>query len=343
MNRPVKKYKIDELQPHPKQSIVYSGLLEDKKLQASILTIGLLHKPVVVDNHLFDGKPTIVEGHRRIHNYKQIGEAEIECEVLETEDLAAIEAFFLESNLQREKTKQEIVNEFLHHKQILSQVLETKMKKGLESVRSAYDCSIFTFLNTEENVTTRELVTKRLDISPYLYNRYTILFDDNWFNKNIDKLWDLAKEAGRGFKIDSNEMDKELQRLRGSYFKGASLKSASNQMESFFKSSERKIRKSMKDSNGNQKPKNKLKPKAKKAVKKENLINIDLEQMFQTLENDFDEQELPTDTIELDSGNLLVIHGGKTITYYNSETQKHHSVDPAMIDKMYLTKQRFAA
>lgn len=212
---------IDLLVEHPSQAIVY----EDKELEAdfiaSIKERGVLQPLIIASNATIDengdiqiaddpSDPNIqyivVSGHRRLNGANLAGLTEVPCILKQYEIPEEIKADFLLSNQYREKSKREKTNEFLEYKQLLSQVSKARLttnsyadreKKinGLSRILESLNLDIDSKLNTVE------VISERTGMSKYEQEVNTVIFDDAYQGKRLDKLYELGLSAKNGEEI----------------------------------------------------------------------------------------------------------------------------------------------
>ncbi len=102
---------VSTLKAHPRNAEIYGEVTADEKLIDSINVSGLI-APICVTTPDEEGMRTIVSGHRRWDAVKRLGIVDVDVLEDEYENDKAIELALVGSNQTREKTQEDVANEF---------------------------------------------------------------------------------------------------------------------------------------------------------------------------------------------------------------------------------------
>jgi len=127
---------IDDLQPHPHQDEIYQTET-DPEFVASIKDSGIISPLIITSRTIFNGECSgeqpwvIIAGHRRFKGAVEAELTHVPCMIKNCKDADEAYLLLFVSNLNREKSDDEKINEYLGLYQILSQLAKLKQKKGI--------------------------------------------------------------------------------------------------------------------------------------------------------------------------------------------------------------------
>jgi hypothetical protein len=187
------------LLPFPEQEQVYGQEVDDNELIASIKERGIITPLIVAEienlglTNEYDETHVIISGHRRLRAAYQAGLDFAPCvnKVYQNYDEAVLD--FLFCNLQREKKLSVRINEFLLCKQKLCQLAKIKQGGGTWEGTAFENEEFSRFWKTikidpEKPLNSIDVLKGLTGFSKYEQNYLNIIKNDDWLQKELDKL-----------------------------------------------------------------------------------------------------------------------------------------------------------
>lgn len=191
---------ISMLREHPKNYELYGQTTVSAELVRSIRERGVLQPLIIreVEDEYRSVCYEIIAGHRRNLASSEAGLLTVPCTVKQYENDEEALADLLQSNIQRIKSRRELKNEFLLAKQNARQLLQALRKQGRLS-DSKY-AGLLPSTNVDGVVRVDDLVSQDLKISARQVEERTIVYDDEYLQKQLDKFqkseaWTIAAET----------------------------------------------------------------------------------------------------------------------------------------------------
>lgn len=162
----IKRMKISDLRPHPKNEKIYGYDEDVSDLIEKIKRSGQVHTLVV------NSEGVILAGHRRLRACKELGIKEVDVEVRDFETPEQEIEYIIDNNATREKSNEQKAREAIELKEVISALAEkrrnSKLKRGTSDVpksaqrQNAPDVPDLAQPENEEQGKTRDILAEKV-------------------------------------------------------------------------------------------------------------------------------------------------------------------------------------